>query len=46
MESQLEVSTNGFGKVIRLLAVIAAGVTLCTVMKNFVCGKAGETCQC
>jgi hypothetical protein len=46
MENQQEVSTTGFRKVIPLIVVIAAGVALCAVMKNFVCGKAGESCQC
>ncbi len=33
-------------KVYRLIAVVAAGFALCTVMKTFVCGKTGEGCPC
>jgi hypothetical protein len=46
MEKQQEASITRGKKVFWLVAVIAAGFTLCTVMKTIVCGKTGQSCSC
>jgi hypothetical protein len=44
MENQQEVSIPRRKKVLRLMAVMAAGFALCAVMKSFVCGRTGASC--
>jgi hypothetical protein len=46
MDNQLEVSSTRRKKAFRLVAALAAGIVLCAVIKNLVCGKADENCPC
>lgn len=33
-------------KVFLLISIVAAGLTLCTVMMSIVCDKCGDSCPC
>jgi hypothetical protein len=46
MENQQKVSIPQRKKVLRLMAVMAAGFALCAVMKSSVCGRTGASCPC
>lgn len=46
MENQSEDFSSKRKKVILLFGVVAAGIALCAIMKNFICGKTGDICLC
>lgn len=46
MKNKQVISSPRLKKVFYAIAVVFVGLTLCTAMKPFVCGKAADGCPC